>query len=204
MLQQIFINNLSQFADNQMLINKFWSELEKLYGSKKRHYHTLTHIEQLYFLLEKNKREIQDWEILVCSIFYHDAIYDVLKSNNEEKSADLAVKHLRLLNFDNQQVEKCYKQIIATKKHEKTGDNDTDLFTDADLAILGSDWNIYEAYVQNIRKEYSIYPDFLYNNGRKKVLQHFLAMENIFKTPLFQADFEDKARENLVIEFKNL
>jgi predicted metal-dependent HD superfamily phosphohydrolase len=204
MLQQIFINNLSQFTDNQMLISKFWLALEKLYESKNRYYHTLTHIEQVYFLLEKNKSEIADWETLVCSVFYHDAIYNVLKSNNEERSADLAAKHLRLLNVDNQRVEKCCKQIIATKKHEKTSDYDTDLFTDADLAILGSDWNTYAAYAKNIRKEYSIYPDFLYNNGRKKVVQHFLAMENIFKTSLFQGDFEKKARINLKQELNNL
>jgi predicted metal-dependent HD superfamily phosphohydrolase len=204
MLQQIFINNLSQFTDNQTLISKFWLALEKLYGSKKRHYHTLTHIEQVYFLLEKHKNEIADWETLVWSIFYHDAVYNVLKSNNEEQSAVLAAKHLRLLGIDNQRVKKCCQQIIATKQHEKTGDYDTDLFTDADLAILGSEESVYRTYIQNIRKEYSVYPDFLYNNGRKKVLQHFLDMENIFKTPLFQRQFEAKAKINIKQELNNL
>jgi predicted metal-dependent HD superfamily phosphohydrolase len=188
MLQQIFINNLSQFTDNQMLISKFWLDLEKLYRSKNRHYHTLTHIEHLFFLLEKNKNLIEDWETLVVSIFYHDVIYNARKSDNEEQSAIFMQKAMSEIAFPKEKIEKSYRQILATKKHEITGDNDTDLFTDADLAILGSDWDVYE---------YSIYPDFLYNNGRKKVLQHFLAMENIFKTPLFRADFEEKARGNL-------
>ncbi|MDX2245424.1 MAG: hypothetical protein SF052_01505 [Bacteroidia bacterium] len=76
-------------------------------------------------------------------------------------------------------------------------DNDTNLFTDADLSILGQKREIYHAYSTNVRKEYAIYPDILYNPGRKKVLQHFLAMEQIFKTPHFQEKYEAQARANL-------
>jgi predicted metal-dependent HD superfamily phosphohydrolase len=204
MLQQIFINHLSQFIDNQLLINKLWLSLEKLYGSEKRHYHTLKHIEHLFFLLEKNKNLIVDWDTLVISIFYHDVIYNARKSDNEEQSAIFMQKAMLEIAFLKEKIEKSYRQILATKKHEITGDNDTDLFTDADIAILGSDWETYQTYYQNIRKEYSIYPDFLYNNGRKKVLKHFLAMENIFKTPLFRSAFEEQARENLQNELKKL
>jgi predicted metal-dependent HD superfamily phosphohydrolase len=39
---------------------------------------------------------------------------------------------------------------------------------DADLSILGKDLDTYLAYTKMIRKEYSIYPDFLYKPGRKK------------------------------------
>jgi predicted metal-dependent HD superfamily phosphohydrolase len=34
-------------------------------------------------------------------------------------------------------------------------------------------------------------------NFYKKVLKHFLQMENIFRTPIFQANLEEKARKNL-------
>ncbi|MNJ03033.1 hypothetical protein D3C73_1632060 [compost metagenome] len=48
-----------------------------------------------------------------------------------------------------------------------------------------------------MRQEYAIYPDLVYNPGRKNVLLHFLAMDRIFKTDYFFEKYEKPARENL-------
>jgi predicted metal-dependent HD superfamily phosphohydrolase len=40
----------------------------------------------------------------------------------------------------------------------------------------------------------------MYNPGRKKVLQHFLDMKSIFKTPYFIQKFETQAAKNLIAE----
>jgi predicted metal-dependent HD superfamily phosphohydrolase len=86
----------------------------------------------------------------------------------------------------------------------QSADSDINIFTDADLSVLGQDWNTYENYLIQIRKEYSIYPDFVYNSGRKKVLQHFLSMERIFKTNNFFEKLEAQAKENLQRELEQL
>jgi predicted metal-dependent HD superfamily phosphohydrolase len=52
-------------------------------------------------------------------------------------------------------------------------------------------------YTKQIRAEYAIYPDLLYNLGRKKVLKHFLEMPSIYKTPPFQVLYEAQAKANL-------
>ena len=88
-------------------------------------------------------------------------------------------------------------QILETKGHSISKDNDTNFFTDADLSILGLDWDLYSEYAQNVRKEYSNYPTIIYKMGRRKVLKHFLVMERIFKTDHFFEKFEVLARENL-------
>lgn len=62
----------------------------------------------------------------------------------------------------------------------------------------------YLQYAENIRKEYSIYPDALYQPGRRQVLQHFLAQEHIFKTPVFRERYEKQARENISKELAML
>jgi predicted metal-dependent HD superfamily phosphohydrolase len=49
-----------------------------------------------------------------------------------------------------------------------------------------------------------MYPDFLYRPGRRKVLQHFLDMERIFKTEEFASKFEKQARVNLGWELRGL
>jgi len=58
-------------------------------------------------------------------------------------------------------------------------------------------------YAKNIRKEYHIYPDLMYNPGRIKVLQHFLQKSNIYFTQAFQAK-EAAARQNLQQEIQLL
>ncbi|MFD2921463.1 hypothetical protein ACFS6H_17175 [Terrimonas rubra] len=98
-------------------------------------------------------------------------------------------------------ISNCAAQILATKAHQASTDPDTNYFTDADLSILGQPWEVYETYYKNVRKEYAMYPDFLYNPGRKKVLQHFLSMDRIFKTNHFFGLLEAPARANLQREW---
>ena len=87
--------------------------------------------------------------------------------------------------------------ILATKTHEASTDPDINFLLDFDLAALGADWGTYQTYAANIRKEYSIYPNEVYKAGRKKVLQHFLALPKIYKTPLFQTLLEARAHHNI-------
>lgn len=94
--------------------------------------------------------------------------------------------------------------ILATKLHEISQDNDTNYFIDADLAILGRGQYEYQKYTEQIREEYSIYPDFMYNNGRKKALQHFLQMDAIYKTDYFFEKYEKQARLNISNELETL
>jgi predicted metal-dependent HD superfamily phosphohydrolase len=93
---------------------------------------------------------------------------------------------------------------MATKDHQAGSDKGTLYLLDFDLAILGENLQTYAEYVQKIRAEYALYPDFLYNRGRKKVLQHFLDRDTIFKTREFIDNYESQARENLKAELKEL
>jgi predicted metal-dependent HD superfamily phosphohydrolase len=154
--------------------------------------------------LEGVQEQIEDFAALVFAIVYHDAVYNATKKDNEEKSAELARKRLTALSYPPQSVERVEAHILATKAHHKSEDNDTNLFTDADLSVLGAPWEAYQAYYQQIRKEYAIYPDLLYKPGRRKVLQHFLDLQAIFKTEAFHTRYEGQARENLFRELETL
>lgn len=87
--------------------------------------------------------------------------------------------------FGQKRASRCYRHIMATKGHQLSADPDTNFFTDADLAILGQDEATYLNYRSAIRKEYRVYPDFLYKPGRRKVLPYFLGLPRIFKTEYF-------------------
>ena len=196
-INSIFSNLISKFSNDEKLKVDYWQEIEKSYSQKSRKYHNLLHLENMILELENVKDEISDFDALLLSVFYHDITYKATSKDNEEKSAEIAKKHLEKINISSEKIAKVYNQILATKSHKRCDDSDTNFLLDADLAILGKDWNVYENYVHQIRKEYSIYPDFLYNPGRKKVLLHFLEFDEIFKTEYFKEKYEKMARENI-------
>jgi predicted metal-dependent HD superfamily phosphohydrolase len=204
MLRETFIALVAKYTDDDRLPNELWTEIERQYTGKKRHYHTLQHLDNLLAQLTELKDEIQNWETLLFTLYYHDIIYNPLKSDNEEKSGDLAEKRLQQISVSSETIEHCKKQILATKSHLESADNDTNYFTDADLSILGQGWETYSSYYKNVRMEYSMYPGFVYNPGRKKVLHHFLAMDRIFKTDFFYTKFEAQAKQNLQKELELL
>lgn len=200
MLNKVFIKLLQNYTSDNVLIEHLWMEIENHYFQKQRYYHTLVHLEKMLEQLTEVKSQIQDWNTILFSLFYHDIIYSALKSNNEAKSAELAAKRMHQINTPNQIIELSTTQILATKKHLKSTNLDTNFFLDADLSVLGQSWEIYATYYKNVRKEFSIYPDFLYNKGRKKVLNHFLEMPRIYKTDYFYTKLEAKAKSNLKAE----
>jgi predicted metal-dependent HD superfamily phosphohydrolase len=92
-LKETFIQLLTNYTDNNGLTNELWTEIEKNYTSKKRHYHTLLHLDTLLIQLTEVKKKIQNWETILFTLYYHDIIYNPLKSDNEEKSALLHVDY---------------------------------------------------------------------------------------------------------------
>lgn len=185
---------------------ELWLQIETAYTEPGRFYHDLSHLEHLYRELEQ--LHFSDWPSLLFSLFYHDIIYDVeqhmVMHDNEELSADLAEQHLKSIHFPPEKIKKCKQQILATKKHSLSHDNDTNLFTDADLCILGQSWTVYNDYRQKIRLEFAVYPESIFCAGRRKVLLSFIQMNPLFKTPHFRSLYEIKAKENMERELQLL
>lgn len=202
-MKHVFLELLSRHTDIPTA-ETLWHELELAYTHKNRYYHNLEHLQNMFNALLPVKEEITDWDILLFALFYHDAVYSATKKDNELKSAKMAINHLRRIGYDAYKASYCLDIIMATKDHSFTANNDINLFTDADLSILGQPWEVYETYYKNVRKEYGIYPDIIYNQGRKKALQHFLKMDVIFKTDHFKNLYEDAARLNISKEIKFL
>jgi predicted metal-dependent HD superfamily phosphohydrolase len=204
MLRDLFFSLATNYSNDPSLLEKLWKEIEKNYSGRKRHYHNLTHLENLITELNEVQSSTKNWDAVLFTVFYHDVIYKAHRSDNEEESARLATKHLQMLDCDNELIEQVNKLILATKSHKLSDDEDVNLFTDADLSILGKEWDTYKTYSSNVRKKYAIYPDLLYKPGRKKALQHFLAMERIFKTDHFYSKYETSARKNMEQEVSTL
>ena len=204
MFEQVFKTQLALLTDNSVLVEKLWDEIKKSYLKAGRHYHSLPHLDYLLAELLPVQDAILDWQTLIFSVAYHDIVYNIRKNDNEEKSAQVAHTRLSMLPAVQGQPDKCFLQIMATKEHAMADDNDTNLFTDADLSILGSGDDTYNRYTKMIRQEYKVYPALVYKPGRQKVLRSFLQMPHIYKTPFFQHKYEEQARANLTRELKEL
>lgn len=185
----------------------FFQELVEAYSSPKRYYHTLAHIEKLLLYVDQYKKKLTFPQQIQWAIWYHDAVYNPLRKDNEEKSALLAQTRLQELGLAEESYGYVVPWILATKDHKLPPEANTfdgEFLLDIDLSILGTSRSEYEEYCSQIRKEYAMYPRVLYNRGRKKVLHHFLDREFIFKTDVCQEQWEKKAKENLRWELKRL
>ena len=203
-LFQEFSCLMSKYKVLESELNTLWLDIEYSYSESSRFYHDLTHIQDMILALEPVKQEIENYDLVKLAVFYHDIIYKATSKNNEEKSAAFAVKVLENIGASDAEIKIVADLILATKYHELSQDLATNYLLDADLHVLGKLAVVYNCYAKNIRKEYGIYPNFLYNPGRKKVLQHFLNQPSVFKTPYFIDKYEKTAQENLQTELNCL
>ncbi|NML37554.1 hypothetical protein HHL17_10160 [Chitinophaga sp. G-6-1-13] len=193
------------YTADTTLVQQTFADIQAAYHAPERHYHNLQHITQLLTLQNMYAGQLQEPDVVQYAIFFHDIVYDAQQRDNEQRSAVAAVQYLRQTRFPTEKITAVEEFILATQTHINTQNNsDLDYFLDFDLQILGASPETYQAYVQQIRQEYSIYPDLLYHPGRKKVLQHFLEMPAIYRTRDFQQQYETQARQNIQAELNNL
>ncbi|OXB05495.1 hypothetical protein B0A81_14630 [Flavobacterium plurextorum] len=201
-LQKIYSELLLKIGFSANEIQQNWADLEKAYSKKSRHYHNLTHLKEMIASFEIYRDKLQNPNEILFSIFYHDFVYSASKKDNELKSAEYALAILPENSNLNKQL--VFDAICATQQHQQNAIEDINWLIDFDLKILAKDWNDYKIYFEQIRKEYRIYPDFLYKPGRAKALKHFLENEFIFQTDEFRDLYEEKARANIEKEISFL
>ncbi|WP_346319906.1 hypothetical protein [Chitinophaga sp. YIM B06452] len=175
------------------------------YSANGRYYHNIDHLSDLICFQQQYAPLIMDNDSIIYAIYFHDIIYRVTRKDNELRSAEEAAAYLTKAGYPEDKTQKVYRFILATAGHQNPlADPDLDFLLDFDLHILGALPDRYDAYTKQIRKEFDIYPGFMYRRGRKRVLQHFLAQPGIYRTAIFREKYELKARENLERELESL
>lgn len=175
------------------------SFMEKHYSEAGRYYHTKRHIVSM--LREADKHSFADPGAAKLAIFFHDVIYDVTRRDNEEQSA-LVMGSLLGETVPKERLDKAASAIRATLAHVATGDRDTDLVIDIDMAILAQPWAVYERYAKAIMLEYGgdKQPE-KFREGRKAFLAGELKKDAHFITPEFK-HLEAAAQRNISHEWE--
>ncbi|HTG56069.1 MAG TPA: hypothetical protein VL943_07375, partial [Niabella sp.] len=185
MLENSFRLLLRNYTDDGTTIDRYWIEINTCYTEPHRHYHTILHLNNFLKELTGIRTKLENWDAMLFALYYHDMIYDPLRADNEERSAIIAGERMEQISVPGFIIRAAVSCIMATRSHSVNDDPDINYFTDADLSVLGQAAVGYKAYSDGIRREYSIYPDLIYQRGRKNVLLGFLQMNRIFKTDFF-------------------
>jgi len=182
-----------------------FEQLAAAYQAKGRHYHTLTHIQALLDATDQAASQLHNLAVVQLAVWFHDAVYNPLRSDNEARSAKLAREFLVGTSLPAEQRERVAFLIARTQDHtqpQPPDDADLLFFLDADLSILGSPEGQYQEYARQIRQEYRVVPDILYRPGRRKVLEKMLATPALYRTAAYHSRLEEAARRNLQAELQ--
>ena len=181
------------------------TSLVAAYDDRSRHYHNLRHLQQVLTAVDVLAAEAADLDVVRLAAWFHDAVYDVRSTDNEEQSALLAESALTATDLDATRISEVVRLVRLTATHAPAaGDANGSVLCDADLSILASGPDVYAGYTRAVRVEYAHVPEDDFRRGRSAVLQQLLALPTLFGTARGRREWEPLARANVSRELARL
>ena len=162
-----------------------------------RRYHTPQHLHECLALFERDRALAQRAGEVAIALWFHDAIYDTDRHDNEAASADWASRVLLQAGASPDVAARVHALVMATRHSEVPAAPDAQLLVDIDLAILGAEPARFAQYERQIRDEYGFVPEAVFREKRAAILRGFLARPLLFATPTYADRFDAPARANL-------
>lgn len=175
------------------------------YATPPRAYHSFTHVQEVL----RHMAEVTagpGWthpNEVFLAVLFHDARYLVGASDNEARSADLALEAIATwLPGQGLDTGRVRTLIELTARHGKLDgdalDADTRHFLDCDMAILGAPAAQFDAYDAAIAEEYRPrVPGPIFRFNRRRFLKGLLGRDRIFLSDFFHQRLDAPARANL-------
>lgn len=167
------------------------------YAEPQRKYHTLQHLEECLALFDRVREAAERPAEVEIALWFHDAIYDLKASDNEERSAAWARDELLRGGVQPEVAARIHDLIMATRHTDSPLGGDEKVLIDIDLSILGASAARFAEYERQIRQEYAYVPGFLFRRKRRSILKSFLDRAEIYSTPVLHRELEARARDNI-------
>jgi predicted metal-dependent HD superfamily phosphohydrolase len=175
------------------------------YSQPHRKYHNLMHIEDVLLRIEELEPPVEHELTLALAAWFHDAVYQPGKDDNEDRSAYVAYDALEQIGASPDLIAEVVRLVRLTAHHDPADDDAAGaVLCDADLAILAAAPDRYREYATAIRQEYVHVPEAEFRSGRAAVLRRFLDRPTIYRTPYGREHWEDAARANIAAEIEAL
>jgi predicted metal-dependent HD superfamily phosphohydrolase len=179
-----------------------YQQLLDSYNEPQRVYHSIAHIECCLSIFDQVSHLLKIPDAVELAIWFHDAIYQLGASDNEQLSADLFMKVTDGL-FQDDFREAVYQHIMATC-HSSTQitDHDTQLMVDIDLSSFGLPWPEFFRDSKKVRQEMGHISDAEYYQKQIAFQQRLLGRPSFFYSDYFIEHYEAQARSNLAKLFE--
>jgi len=163
-----------------------------------RHYHAPQHLRECLAAFDEAATLAQRPAEVEAALWFHDAVYDPHRHDNEARSADLWRTMLEPAGIAEDTLQRVAALVLATRHGvAEPASADAALVVDIDLAILGAPRARFAEYERQIRAEYAFVPIEVYREKRRAVLQGFAQRPRLYTTAHFHARCDAPARENL-------
>ncbi|GAA2743046.1 HD domain-containing protein [Kitasatospora cinereorecta] len=180
-------------------------DLLERWAEPQRRYHTTDHLRAVLDHVDALAGHADDPDAVRLAAWFHDAVYRPDRSENEERSAQLAVRALREAGLAEERVAEVARLVRLTVTHDPAADDrNGQVLCDADLAVLGGTPPEYARYAAAVREEYGFVPDDAFRAGRAAILRQLLDLPALYRTPAARARFDAPARANLAAELRSL
>lgn len=174
-----------------------FDDLLRRYSEPQRRYHTLQHLGECLAQAPRITALAERPGEVLIALWFHDAVYDIGRRDNEARSALMARDAVRAAGGGDEAAQRVHGLVMATEHHAMPRSRDAQVLVDVDLSILGAAPARFDEYEQQVRDEYRHVPEFMFRSKRRAVLEGFVQRQCIFNTEAYVHALEAQARHNL-------
>jgi predicted metal-dependent HD superfamily phosphohydrolase len=167
------------------------------YREPQRHYHAVQHLDECFERWPEIRDHAAHPAEVALALWFHDAIYDTHRSDNEALSAALARDTALGLGVAADAAQRIADLILFTRHAVEPEGPDAEALVDVDLSILGAAGARFDEYERQVRREYAWVAEETFRRRRSEVLEQFLGRRHIYSTARFRERYEPRARANL-------
>ena len=184
--------------------SELYAPVHTAYQEPQRKYHTLQHLEECLLRFDEVKQHAERPAEVELALWFHDAIYDPARRDNELRSAEWAKAGIQACGLPEDVGARVYALIMMTVHNAVPAGRDAEALIDVDLSIFAANPARFDEYEQQVRAEYAFVPEAVFRRERSRILREFLAREWLYSTPYFREHHEPQARANLQRSISNL
>lgn len=191
-------------TENLVSIENIWVDLLEAYTEEHRVYHTLKHIYDCLIEVHEYQKDYSyphlslatsDASLLKLALIFHDFVYEVGASDNEERSAEKANELLEKANISQRNRDIIKKLILTTKPLQALNEDSSlleELVSDIDLFGFSLNWIKFLAQNKLVASEFM--PDGPTVSGIQKQISF---LSSLLKTGVYRSDYYKDVYEHI-------